>query len=137
MTEHLVFTGGGQIKQPQHLQHKHALKTYDKVISVLLPGQMEMILHHKRRSEDIQMRCELLCQPQGQTEEECTQKELSELGIEEYMILNPMFRIIKEVFEVSCECYNDDYPVNHIRFEIPAGSSRMRMMAYTSQSSGS
>jgi hypothetical protein len=42
-----------------------------------------------------------------------------------------------QVFDVSCECYNDDYPVNHIRFEIPAGSSRMRMMAYTSQSSGS
>jgi len=108
-------------------------------MGVLLPGQMEMILHHKHRSEDIQMRCELLCQPQGQTEEECSQKELSELGIEEYLILNLMFRIIKgsQVFEVSCECYNNDYPVNHIRFEIPAGSSRMRMMAYTSQSSGS
>jgi len=108
-------------------------------MGVLLPGQMEMILHHKHRSEDIQMRCELLCQPQGQTEEERSQKELSELGIEEYLILNLMFRIIKgsQVFEVSCECYNNDYPVNHIRFEIPAGSSRMRMMAYTSQSSGS
>ncbi len=62
------------------------------------------------------MRCELLYQPQGQTEE-LTQKELRELGIEEELILNLMFRIMKgsQVLELSSECYSNGYTVNHIK----------------------
>jgi hypothetical protein len=42
------------------------------------PGsKVEMLLHRKHRSEDIQMRYELLYQPHGQKQH--TQKELSEL----------------------------------------------------------
>jgi hypothetical protein len=80
------------------------------------PGKMDMTLHRKHGSEDIQMRCELLYQPQGQTEE-LTQKELRELGIEEELILNLMFRIMKgsQVLELSCECYSNGYTVNHIK----------------------
>ncbi|KAH9537722.1 hypothetical protein CY35_16G067300 [Sphagnum magellanicum] len=80
------------------------------------PGKMDMTLHRKHGSEDIQMRCELLYQPQGQTEE-LTQKELRELGIEEELILNLMFRIMKgsQVLELSSECYSNGYTVNHIK----------------------
>lgn len=80
-------------------------------------GKLDFLLHRRKGSEDIQVRCEFLHHPRGGPPEDLSPEELE--GQEQRPIVDLTMIITKggpEALEMNVQCDRNGYSVSHIKY---------------------